>query len=133
MTDAELVIGALEQVAERRGDPADVIYARLFERYSQYEDMFVMDKDGGVRANMLKTCFTCIIGMAEGKDTPRLQIEASRLHHDGYGLSSEDLDNIFIVIRDTVRDCLAGDWTIAQEAAWTKVLDELSAVSASSV
>ena len=128
MDQAEIVIDTFEKVAARAGDPHDLIYARLFERHPHFEDLFAMDTDGGIRANMLTTSLNCLLGVAEGSETPRLELEAARLHHEGYGLGSGDIDEMFEIIRDVFRDVLADDWTPAAETSWSAVLEKISRI-----
>lgn len=128
MDQAAIVIDTFEKVADRAGDPHDLVYTRLFERHPQFEELFLMDKDGGIRANMLTTSLNCLIGVAEGSETPRLELEAARLHHEGYGLGSSDIDVMFEVIRDVFRDVLAEDWTAAAEKSWNDVLHQISLI-----
>lgn len=122
---AEFILETLERVAERAGDPKDRIYTMLFERHPDFEALFVMDVDGGVRANMLRTSIDCMIGVAEGRETPRFLLEAARMIHDGYGLSEAEVHSFFEVMRDVFREVLAADWTPAHESAWTALLAEL--------
>lgn len=123
-----VILETLELVAERAGDPRDRIYACLFERHPEFENLFVMDKDGGVRANMLTTSLNCMIGVAEGNATPRFLLEAARVHHDAYGLGNNDIDVMFEVMRDVFRDVLGEDWDDETEAAWSELLSELAGV-----
>lgn len=133
MKDGALIEASLQQLADRVGDPQGLIYARLFALRPDFEPMFELDRDGGVRALMLQTCFDCILGTAEGRDTPRFHLEAARLQHEGYGLTAEDLDLIFSAIRDVCRDTLAGDWTTGEEAAWTSLLEDLASLTRETV
>ena len=66
MSDLDLILQSLEALAEREGDPAPVIYARLFSDHPELETLFLMDTDGGVRGSMLQQCFDCLIDVAEG-------------------------------------------------------------------
>ena len=124
----DLIIGSLERVAEIAGDPNAQVYARLFREHPEFEELFCMDKDGGVQANMLTTSLNCVIGVAEGNRTPKLLLEAARVHHDGYGLGHKDIDVMFEVMRDEFREILADEWTEQIETAWTSLLAELSEI-----
>ena len=128
MTQAALITASLERFGELCSDPAPLIYARLFAQNPDYEDLFSMDTDGGVRGSMLETCFGCIIGLAEGNELPRYELQAARMTHEGYGVPETQLDAIFIAIRDTCRVTLAEEWTPAYEAAWAALLEDLSKI-----
>jgi len=111
MQNAAIILDTLEHVAEREGDPYEKIYARLFETHPDFEELFVMDTDGGVRANMLTSSLTCMIGIAEGEDTARNLLAAAHVHHDGYGLQDKDIDVMFETMRDVFREILSDNWT----------------------
>ena len=119
----------LQRLADTVGDPQPLVYARLFALRPDFEPMFDLDSDGGVRAAMLETCFDCILGQAAGSPSPRFHLEAARLQHDGYGLTAEDIDLIFAAIRDVCHDTLGEDWTEERDAAWTSLLDELAGLT----
>lgn len=123
---AALIDDTLQRLADTVGDPQPLVYARLFALRPDFEPMFDLDSDGGVRAAMLETCFDCILGQAAGSPSPRFHLEAARLQHDGYGLTAVDLILIFAAIRDVCRDTLGYDWTEKRDAAWTSLLDELA-------
>lgn len=128
MSRSAIIVDTLETVAERIGDPKDQIYARLFAAHPHFEDLFVMDTDGGVRANMLAAVFDCILGVADGSESPRLHLEAARVQHDGYGLSAADVHTIFETVRDVCRDVLNEDWSAEMDAAWHAMLNELRTI-----
>lgn len=127
--NAAIIADTLERVAEKVGDPKEFIFAELFEKHPEYEDMFVLDTDGGVRGAMLEACIECVLGVAEGSKQPRLLLEAARMAHDGYGLVDGDLDNMFIAMRDVFRSVLGGDWTPETGREWTRLLAELAEIT----
>jgi len=129
--DAGLILDTLERASERCADPAPLIYRRLFELRPEFESLFVMDTDGGVRGSMLTTCFNAILGLIEESDTQRVIISSSRFAHDGYGVAQQDFDLMFVAIRDTFRDLLGADWTVDTEAAWNILLTEIATIGAS--
>ena len=124
-TREETIHWTLDTLADRVGDPAILIYERLFTERPDFEDLFVMDTDGGVRGSMLATSFDCLLGVANGQDLPRLQLEAARMIHDGYGLSDDDIDLMFRIIRDVCRDTLDTAWTPDIDLVWQDLLTTL--------
>lgn len=130
-TRTALIVHSLECVVAQVGDPNDRVYARLFSKHPEFEDLFCMDVDGAVRANMLITSIDCLLGVAEGRETPRLLLEAARVHHDGYGVEAKDINVMFEVIRDEFCDIVGPKWTTDMEAAWASLLDELSDIEKS--
>ncbi|MGB3624629.1 MAG: globin [Henriciella sp.] len=129
LMDGALLIETLERVAELRGDPAELVYTHLFEAYPDYEALFVMDQDGGVRGTMLSACFDCIIGLAEKSTMPLLILEAAQLQHDAYDLQGEDLSSMFTAIRDAFRDVLSNEWSQRHEETWHEALLALQEIS----
>lgn len=127
--DGDLIIQTLERVAELQGDPADMVYAELFRAHPEYEELFAMDEDGGVRGTMLATSLDCVIGLVEGSTIPLLLMEAAQLQHDAYGLKGEELAAMFIAMRDAFRNVLASEWSPRHEAAWQLALQQLEEIS----
>ncbi len=123
--DTGLILDTLERAGEKCADPAPLIYRRLFELRPEFERLFVMDTDGGVRGSMLETCFNAILGFIENSPTQRVIISSSRFAHDGYGVSETDFSLMFIAIRDTLRGLIGTDWTPEMEAAWSRLLAEI--------
>ncbi len=125
---ADLILETLERAGEKCADPTPLVYRRLFELRPEFEDLFVMDSDGGVRGSMLTTCFNAILGLIENSPAQRVIISSSRFAHDGYGLSEADFELMFTAIRDTFRDLIGPDWTPETDAAWTQLLADISAI-----
>lgn len=126
MAVSEPIMLSLERFGEICADPAPLIYRRLFAQHPEFEDLFAMDTDGGVRGSMLTTCFDCIIGLTEGSRLPRFELQSARLSHQGYGVPESQLDDMFTAIRDTCREALTGEWTPAMETAWEEMLAEIA-------
>ncbi|MEQ8558149.1 MAG: globin [Henriciella sp.] len=126
MADAGVIFETLERAGELCPDPGPHIYARLFELDPAFRDLFVMDAGGEVRAMMLETSLTCLIGVAEGDETQRLQLQADRSHHDGYGVTEEQFSLMFVAMRDTFRELLGEEWTGTHERAWAELLEALA-------
>ena len=126
MSQADIIYDTLEKVSGRVGDPKELIYARLFAAHPEFEELFILDVDGGVRGSMLESCYNCITGAAEKSDLPRFHLEAARMIHDGYGLEESQIDAMFDTIRDTFREVLADDWSPAMETAWSAILADLA-------
>jgi hypothetical protein len=127
MGDGELIVRSLDAFAERVGDPAPLIYARLFAAHPELERLFAMDRDGGVRASMVETCFVSMLDHAEGGATGRAVVAASRLHHEGYGVPEGMFGRFFAIIRDEARRALGDDWSMETEAAWARMIEAFGA------
>lgn len=126
-SDGKLIMATLEAVAERHGDPTAAVYARLFRAHPELEALFVMDRDGGVRASMMQQALECILDHADGQRMGLAIIAAARGHHLGYGVPAETFDRFFPVIRDTFSEILGADWTAETERAWATMLAAFAA------
>lgn len=128
MPDADTILKTLEEAADRHGDPAGLIYAKLFAAHPELETLFHMDRDGGVRASMVQEGFECILDYVGPRLTAPQIISAARLHHDGYGVPAARFDDFFIALRDALREILGSDWTPAMETEWDRLLAEFAAI-----
>lgn len=128
MTQGVNVIRSLELVAEKIGDPTEHVYATLFDRHPEMQDLFFFDEDGSVKGSMLQHVFEYIMDYLGENTIASNIIAASRLNHDGYGVIGSQFDEFFIALRDTLRVQLDGQWTLEMEAEWAKVLEEFAAL-----
>ena len=128
MVDGRVILETLELVADRHGDPAAAIYRRLFAMHPELETLFVMDRDGGVRASMVQQGFECIIDYVGPRLVAQQIIASSRIHHDGYGVPAERFDEFFVAMRDTFRGMLGDDWSPGMDEAWAEMLREFAAI-----
>lgn len=129
-TRAQIIMQSLEAVAEAVGDPAPLVYARLFQAHPEFEALFVMDVDGGVRGSMLQQALDCVLDHAEGGSLAPVLVPAARFDHEGYGVAPADFPLFFTVMRDAFRKALGDAWSAAMEQAWEDLLAELQALSA---
>lgn len=125
MSDEAAILSTLEQVAEAHGDPRERVYQTLFTTCPELEALFVMDRDGAVRGEMLAQALECIIDFAGPRQLAPQMLNAARLHHDGYGLPDGAFDLFFPAIRDTFKALLGEAWTPAMEDAWARLIEEL--------
>ena len=124
--DAELILATLEAVAERRGDPTTDVYARLFGAHPELEALFLMDRDGGVRASMMQQALECIVDHAGDRLVAPQIIAASRMHHDGYAVPAHLFDAFFVAVRDAFCVIMGRDWTPEIGRAWDRMLGEFA-------
>src|SRR4051812_24834305 len=102
MDEADLIARSLELVAERAGDPAAQIYARLFTEFPESEARFVRDVNGAIRAEMLAMVFECLMDPS-GPYQLHL-VRGERVNHDGFGTPNDEFDRFFGVVHETCRD-----------------------------
>ena len=129
MSDLDLILQSLEALAEREGDPAPVIYARLFSDHPELETLFLMDTDGGVRGSMLQQCFDCLIDVAEGGIMAPVILGAERVNHGTYGVPDNLFDAFFTTIRDCVKAVMRADWTAELDGAWSRLLVRMATLA----
>ncbi len=125
MSTENIISSSLDLVAERAGDPTEAVYARLFAQHPDLEEHFVLDTDGGVRGSMLQHTFECILDLAGEKRMASAFIAGERNRHDEYGIPDETYLSFFAVVRDTIRDLLAEEWTDEMEVAWAALVTDV--------
>ena len=109
------VAESLALLAERVGDPAALVYARLFAQYPEAEALFVMDKGGQVRGQMLSMVFEALL---DGGERLGGLIGIERMNHIGYGVDADAFDGFYLLLMETVREALGAAWTEAMEQGW---------------
>jgi hypothetical protein len=130
MSNADLILNSLETFATREGNPAPAIYKRLFAGHPEFEALFLMDTDGGVRGSMLQQAFDCLIDVAEGGNMARVILGSERVNHESYGVPDNLFDGFFVAIRDSAKASLEGNWTPEVDAAWSRLLAQTSELAA---
>jgi hemoglobin-like flavoprotein len=127
---AQVVAGSLELLAERVGDPAPQVYARLFAQHPDMEALFVRDTSGAVRGEMLAVAFECILDMGGAGAYAANLIAAERVNHEGVGVPPEVFGRFFPLLAETCRDLLGEAWTEEVEAAWAELLAGIARLTA---
>lgn len=127
--DAGLIEASLALVAERMGDPAPLVYARLFAAYPELEALFVRDKVGTVRGNMLQVTLECLLDFAGKRAYATYFVGSERVNHAGLGVPSEMFDRFYQTVIATLRDGLGAEWTDQTEAAWQRAAQGLVAAA----
>ncbi len=126
VVDADIINRSLERVAERVGDPAPLVYRRLFERHPEMEALFVRDAAGLVRGQMLMVAIESLLDhLGRGVYGANL-IRIERVNHEGLGVPPEVFDAFFTVMMESFRDALGSEWTGETEAAWRALLADLA-------
>jgi hemoglobin-like flavoprotein len=128
--DAALITRSLELVAER-GDPAPLVYGRLFAAHPEMERLFVRDTNGLVRGNMLAEAINGILDFIDrdsyGGNLMRVEI----VNHENLGVPREVFPTFFTAMRDTFAEMLGSDWDGETDAAWRALLARIDAALAS--
>lgn len=120
------VARSLEQVAERVGDPAPRIYARLFDELPETEALFWRDTKGDIRGEMLAVAFQCLLDLDGGYAANF--IRAERMNHDGFEVPPKTFGRFFPIVMETCREILGETWTDEMQAAWEERLRRIEAL-----
>jgi hemoglobin-like flavoprotein len=123
---AEPFAQSLELLAERLGDPAPHVYARLFERFPEVEAEFVRDKDGAIRGEMLAVAFQSLLELDASWGATLIRAEVT--NHDNFGVPPDRFRAFFDVLHDVCRDALGEAWTAEIAAAWDDRLRRVEAL-----
>lgn len=119
--NAAAITRSLDLVAER-GDPAALVYARLFARHPDMERLFVRDTNGLVRGNMLAEAIGAILDFIDrdsyGGNLFRIEI----VNHENLGVPREVFPAFFTAMRDTFAETLGPAWDAQTDAAWRDLL-----------
>ncbi|HEY8574554.1 hypothetical protein [Phenylobacterium sp.] len=118
---------SLQMLAERAGDPAHLVYRRLFAELPHTEPLFAHDDTGAIRGEMLAIAFQCLME-PEGAYTANL-VRAERANHDGWGVEAADFPRFFPIVRDVCREVLGEAWTAEFDTAWSEALASLDTAS----
>lgn len=120
--DTDIITHCLELVAERAGDPAPLVFQRLFAENPDIEPLFVRDTAGLVRGEMLAVTLEALLDCA-GSDAYAVGlVEVERVNHVGLGVEPPVFDTFFRVVMTTFKEILGVDWTDEMDAAWRRVL-----------
>ncbi|MGA0604640.1 globin [Phenylobacterium sp. VNQ135] len=115
-------------MAERVGDPAPQIYARLFAAFPEVEPLFWRDANGSIRGEMLAVAIQCLLDL-DGAYAENF-IRAERVSHEGFDVPPEAFGRFFPVVMETCREILADGWTAETQAAWDERLRRIDALIA---
>ncbi|MES2033948.1 MAG: globin [Pseudomonadota bacterium] len=113
---------SLELVAARAGDPAARVYDRLFAARPEMAALFIGDRSGQARGQMLAMALETLGDLADGKPWAANMVRAERINHDQLGVPETVFATFFDVVHATFRDLAGEAWTAEMEAAWTAVL-----------
>jgi hypothetical protein len=129
VTDAELLEQALERVLERVGDPAPLVYERLFQGSPQLREMFVMDTLGSVRGEMFHRAIETLLDLADARPYAGSMIAAEWSNHHMNGVSKAQFDGFFVAMGETFRQALGGEWTADIDGAWSAAVGRIQHIT----
>lgn len=122
----------LALVVERVGDPAPLVYARLFATYPKLERMFAMDARGTVRNEMFIKTVESLVDLAADRGYARAMLVAEHSNHSMNGVLAAQFNLFFDTIVDVFRQALGNDWSADMEAAWATAVGKARGITANS-
>lgn len=123
--DAERITASLEAVGERAGDLTEAVYARLFADHPQMRELFVRDREGSVKGEMLMRVFEAIVDFIDRGHFAARLIQCEVVTHEGYGVPPEVFAIFFETVAATVRAAMQSDWPEATDRAWERLVGAL--------
>tara|TARA_Y100001980_G_C14507712_1_gene283263 strand:- start:56 stop:469 length:414 start_codon:yes stop_codon:yes gene_type:complete len=123
---ATLIMQSLEYFAENHGDPFAPAFEALYARDQTYEGLFLLDKDEGLRRNMMRTTLEIITTYLSDREAAANRVIGARMNHVPYGVEA-DFDVFFEITRDIIAAGCAEIWTPAHLEAWTQMLADFEA------
>ena len=124
--DPALIIHSLELAGDRAGDITPLVYRKLFARHPEMEPLFVRDKTGAVRGEMLTRVIEAILDFIESRSYADHLIQCEVVTHEGYGVPREIFGTFFEALATTLREISSDDWTPAMDESWRQLLAELA-------
>lgn len=121
MTHLTAFNASLEAVAARCDDVVPPVYAALFRRFPDFEELFVLDTDHGARGHMLNEALTMAEGLLQDDPVAISFVSAERMNHEGYGIDDDVFEGFFAVMADVFKTLADDTWSEEMSAAWTQV------------
>jgi hemoglobin-like flavoprotein len=120
-----LIENSIERVAEIAGDPADLVYARLFAEQPEMREMFVLDRDGSVRGHMLAEALNCVFDLAGARTYAPVLIQSELTNHSNLGVPPAVFATFFRTVKETFAEILGEEWSAEMDAAWDALLRDV--------
>jgi hemoglobin-like flavoprotein len=126
MDDAACLDHTLALVVQRIGDPAPLVFDRLFAEAPELQALFCNDASGAVRAEMFLRALECLQDAVGARQFSAGLVAAEHATHQGYGVSTAQFQRFFALMVEVFRDALGPDWTAAADGAWARALQRLA-------
>lgn len=131
--DRAIIEASLAQAADHVGDPAALVYARLFAANPEIAALFCNDKSGSVKGEMLARAFDTILDfVGDGGYAPHL-MRAERDTHAGYGVDPAIFMTFFETLFESLAAAMGDRWSAETRGVWRRLLAEMRAVMADPV
>ena len=116
-----LIEQTLAYYAEHHGDPYDAAFQKLYAADPNYQSLFFLDTDEGLRRNMMRTTLEIITTYIDNAYAAENLIIVARLIHLTYEVTS-DFDLFFQITRDVIAEGCVDIWTQDHAKAWNAML-----------
>lgn len=127
MTHTAAFTASLETVAARCEDVVPPVYAALFQRFPEFEDLFVLDVDHGARGHMLNEALSMAEGLLRDDPVAISFVSAERMNHEGYGITDDVFEGFFHIMAEVFQSIAGEAWSDEMSAAWDKVREKAAA------
>lgn len=132
LASSDLVIRSLETAAERCDDLTPAVYARLFAAMPEVRPLFRKEAQL-VQGEMLARAIEAILDYCGPRAYGANLILSEAINHAGYELPPQAFSRFFGFVADAVRDLLGPDWTPETAAAWSAMIEDISAEAAAAL
>ncbi|CAI8233213.1 MAG: Uncharacterised protein [Alphaproteobacteria bacterium] len=116
-----LIEQTLAHYAEHHGDPYDAAFQKLYAADPNYQALFFLDTDEGLRRNMMRTTLEIITTYIDNAYAAENLVIGARLIHLTYEVT-DDFDLFFQITRDVIAEGCADIWSDAHATAWNAML-----------
>jgi hypothetical protein len=122
-TQEKLIEQSLTHYAARHGDPYDAAFQKLYAANADFEPLFFLDTDEGLRRNMMRTTLEIIATYIDDAYAAENLVTGARLVHLTYEIN-DDFDLFFQITRDVIAEGCADVWTDSHASAWNTMLKD---------
>ncbi|MEH6677353.1 globin [Phenylobacterium sp.] len=126
--DAQAILDSLDLVAERSEDPAPQVYERLFARYPETEALFIGDKRGAARGQMLRQAIDTLLDYLGPNAFAANFLRAELRNHDDIGVPAEIFPAFYQAMAEAFADIAGEAWTPAMQASWDELTAEVEQI-----
>ncbi|MDP1619010.1 globin [Phenylobacterium sp.] len=128
--DTQAILDSLDLVAERSEDPAPQVYRRLFARYPETEALFIGDKRGAARGQMLRQAVETLLDYLGPNAFAANFLRAELRNHDDIGVPAEIFPAFYKAMAEAFAEITGEAWTPAMQAAWDEITGEIEVIVA---
>jgi hemoglobin-like flavoprotein len=121
--NTELIAETWDSLAHRHIDVIETFYARFFERFPHYREMFPAKMDQQMKKMVRTMAMVARLSDDEPIIGPHLAKVGDR--HRPYSLQAQDLENFKAVFLELIAEECGSRWTEQHAQAWNDAFDEV--------